>query len=180
MLNFACYNQQMCYYRGQLSLPLDCSPIPSTLGVRLLRKLLLLHHDPFSWNTAKKFFRAATVFYLANFTNILSSHKCWYIYCFQLLCFFISGNFWYSLCETEIVGTQKSCIISVQFKRSNRQNYWFNWTVTRHYCLHHQTKVRYRFRVSQKTNTRIGTGTWELKLSELKCALMTHQAALSP
>ena len=43
--------------------------LTSTLGVWLLGKLSLLHHDPFTWNTAKKFFPAAAVFYLAIFTN---------------------------------------------------------------------------------------------------------------
>ncbi|KAL4195621.1 hypothetical protein AMTRI_Chr05g65610 [Amborella trichopoda] len=43
--------------------------LTSALGVWVLGKLGFLHHDPFSFETAKKFFPAATVFYLAIFTN---------------------------------------------------------------------------------------------------------------
>ncbi|CAH8370531.1 unnamed protein product [Eruca vesicaria subsp. sativa] len=43
--------------------------LTSTLGVYLLGKLGLLHHDAFTWDTAKKFLPAAVVFYLAIFTN---------------------------------------------------------------------------------------------------------------
>ncbi|KAJ6825389.1 GDP-mannose transporter GONST4 [Iris pallida] len=41
----------------------------SAAGVWLLGKLGLLHHDPFTLDTAKKFLPAAAVFYLAIFTN---------------------------------------------------------------------------------------------------------------
>ncbi|XP_010454289.1 PREDICTED: GDP-mannose transporter GONST4 isoform X3 [Camelina sativa] len=40
-----------------------------TFAVWLLGKLGFLHHDPFTWETAKKFLPAAIVFYLAIFTN---------------------------------------------------------------------------------------------------------------
>lgn len=40
-----------------------------TVAVWLLGKLGFLHHDPFTWDTAKKFLPAAIVFYLAIFTN---------------------------------------------------------------------------------------------------------------
>ncbi|XP_010493088.1 PREDICTED: GDP-mannose transporter GONST4-like [Camelina sativa] len=40
-----------------------------TVAVWLLGKLGFLHHDPFTWETAKKFLPAAIVFYLAIFTN---------------------------------------------------------------------------------------------------------------
>lgn len=40
-----------------------------TVAVYLLGKLGFLHHDPFTWETAKKFLPAAVVFYLAIFTN---------------------------------------------------------------------------------------------------------------
>ncbi|KAL2338317.1 hypothetical protein Fmac_012763 [Flemingia macrophylla] len=43
--------------------------LTSAAGVYLLGKLGFLHHDPFSLPTAKKFFPAALVFYLAIFTN---------------------------------------------------------------------------------------------------------------
>lgn len=43
--------------------------LTSALGVYILGKLGFLHHDPFSLPTAKKFFPAALVFYLAIFTN---------------------------------------------------------------------------------------------------------------
>ncbi|XP_061345293.1 GDP-fucose transporter 1 [Gastrolobium bilobum] len=43
--------------------------LTSALGVYLLGKLGFLHHDPFTLPTAKKFFPAALVFYLAIFTN---------------------------------------------------------------------------------------------------------------
>ncbi|KAG9459583.1 hypothetical protein H6P81_004091 [Aristolochia fimbriata] len=43
--------------------------LTSVLGVWVLGKLKLLHHDPFTFDTAKKFFPAAFVFYLAIFTN---------------------------------------------------------------------------------------------------------------
>ncbi|XP_060178771.1 GDP-fucose transporter 1 [Lycium barbarum] len=43
--------------------------LTSTLGVWLLGKLGLLHHDPFTLENAKKFLPAALVFYLAIFTN---------------------------------------------------------------------------------------------------------------
>ncbi|KAH7279336.1 hypothetical protein KP509_37G015200 [Ceratopteris richardii] len=41
----------------------------SALGVWALGKLRFLYHDPFTWITAKKFLPAATIFYLAIFTN---------------------------------------------------------------------------------------------------------------
>ncbi|KAF8400711.1 hypothetical protein HHK36_014011 [Tetracentron sinense] len=43
--------------------------LTSALGVWILGKLGFLYHDPFTWETAKKFLPAATVFYLAIFTN---------------------------------------------------------------------------------------------------------------
>lgn len=43
--------------------------LTSALGVWVLGKLGFLHHDPFTWDIAKKFLPAATVFYLAIFTN---------------------------------------------------------------------------------------------------------------
>ncbi|KAL3532392.1 hypothetical protein ACH5RR_005913 [Cinchona calisaya] len=43
--------------------------LTSALGVWVLGKLGFLNHDPFSWDIAKKFLPAATVFYLAIFTN---------------------------------------------------------------------------------------------------------------
>ncbi|KAJ8537593.1 hypothetical protein K7X08_000003 [Anisodus acutangulus] len=43
--------------------------LTSTLGVWLLGKFGLLHHDPFTLDNAKKFLPAALVFYLAIFTN---------------------------------------------------------------------------------------------------------------
>ncbi|KFK26247.1 hypothetical protein AALP_AA8G222200 [Arabis alpina] len=43
--------------------------LTSSLGVYILGKLGFLHHDPFTWETAKKFLPAAIVFYLAIFTN---------------------------------------------------------------------------------------------------------------
>ncbi|KAL0843364.1 hypothetical protein Bca101_016609 [Brassica carinata] len=43
--------------------------LTSTVGVYLLGKLGFLHHDAFTWDTAKKFLPAAAVFYLAIFTN---------------------------------------------------------------------------------------------------------------
>ncbi|CAI9100231.1 OLC1v1037182C1 [Oldenlandia corymbosa var. corymbosa] len=43
--------------------------LTSALGVWVLGKLGLLHHDAFTWDTAKKFLPAAFVFYLAIFTN---------------------------------------------------------------------------------------------------------------
>uniref|UniRef100_A0A0D3B210 Sugar phosphate transporter domain-containing protein n=1 Tax=Brassica oleracea var. oleracea TaxID=109376 RepID=A0A0D3B210_BRAOL len=43
--------------------------LTSTVGVYLLGKLGFLHHDAFTWDTAKKFLPAAVVFYLAIFTN---------------------------------------------------------------------------------------------------------------
>ncbi|XP_059302679.1 GDP-fucose transporter 1 [Lycium ferocissimum] len=43
--------------------------LTSTLGVWLLGKLGLLHHDPLTLENAKKFLPAALVFYLAIFTN---------------------------------------------------------------------------------------------------------------
>ncbi|XP_054821076.1 GDP-fucose transporter 1 isoform X3 [Prosopis cineraria] len=43
--------------------------LTSALGVWVLGKLGFLHHDPFTLETAKKFFPAAVVFYLAIFTN---------------------------------------------------------------------------------------------------------------
>lgn len=43
--------------------------LTSSLGVYLFGKLGFLHHDPFTLPTAKKFFPAALVFYLAIFTN---------------------------------------------------------------------------------------------------------------
>ncbi|XP_019192396.1 PREDICTED: GDP-mannose transporter GONST4-like isoform X2 [Ipomoea nil] len=47
----------------------------SALGVWVLGKLGLLHHDAFTWETAKKFLPAAFVFFLAIFTNTnLLSH----------------------------------------------------------------------------------------------------------
>lgn len=41
----------------------------SVVGVWVFGRLGLLHHDPFSWDIAKKFLPAAAVFYLAIFTN---------------------------------------------------------------------------------------------------------------
>ncbi|RYR05720.1 hypothetical protein Ahy_B06g085551 [Arachis hypogaea] len=43
--------------------------LTSALGVYLLAKLGFLHHDPFTLDTAKRFFPAALVFFLAIFTN---------------------------------------------------------------------------------------------------------------
>ncbi|CAL9090541.1 unnamed protein product [Musa acuminata var. zebrina] len=43
--------------------------LTSALGVWVLGKLGFLYYDPFTFETAKKFFPAATVFYLAIFTN---------------------------------------------------------------------------------------------------------------
>ncbi|PSS01840.1 GDP-mannose transporter like [Actinidia chinensis var. chinensis] len=43
--------------------------LTSALGVWVLGKLGFLHHDPFEYDTAKKFMPAAVVFYLAIFTN---------------------------------------------------------------------------------------------------------------
>lgn len=43
--------------------------LASTLGVWVLGKLGVLHHDPFTFENAKKFMPAAVVFYLAIFTN---------------------------------------------------------------------------------------------------------------
>lgn len=43
--------------------------LTSALGVWVLGKLGLLHHDQFTFETAKKFLPAAAVFYLAIFTN---------------------------------------------------------------------------------------------------------------
>ncbi|XP_062090675.1 GDP-fucose transporter 1 [Humulus lupulus] len=43
--------------------------LTSALGVWILGKVGFLHHDAFTWETAKKFLPAATVFYLAIFTN---------------------------------------------------------------------------------------------------------------
>ncbi|KAA8535037.1 hypothetical protein F0562_030040 [Nyssa sinensis] len=43
--------------------------LTSALGVWVLGKLGLLHHDAFTFDTAKKFLPAAIVFYLAIFTN---------------------------------------------------------------------------------------------------------------
>ncbi|KAJ7956626.1 GDP-mannose transporter like [Quillaja saponaria] len=43
--------------------------LTSALGVWVLGKLGFLHHDPFTFETAKKFLPAALVFYLAIFTN---------------------------------------------------------------------------------------------------------------
>uniref|UniRef100_A0A5B7ACP4 Putative GDP-mannose transporter GONST4 n=1 Tax=Davidia involucrata TaxID=16924 RepID=A0A5B7ACP4_DAVIN len=43
--------------------------LTSALGVWVLGKLGFLHHDPFTFDTAKKFMPAAIVFYLAIFTN---------------------------------------------------------------------------------------------------------------
>ncbi|CAN8244153.1 unnamed protein product [Cochlearia groenlandica] len=43
--------------------------LTSTLGVWLLGRFGFLHHDVFTWETAKKFLPAAVVFYLAIFTN---------------------------------------------------------------------------------------------------------------
>ncbi|KAK3439304.1 hypothetical protein EUGRSUZ_C04157, partial [Eucalyptus grandis] len=43
--------------------------LTSALGVWVLGKVGFLHHDPFVVETAKKFFPAALVFYLAIFTN---------------------------------------------------------------------------------------------------------------
>ncbi|KAM3355875.1 GDP-fucose transporter 1 [Capsicum galapagoense] len=43
--------------------------LTSTLGVWILGKFGLLHHDPFTFENAKKFLPAAFVFYLAIFTN---------------------------------------------------------------------------------------------------------------
>ncbi|KAM1072488.1 hypothetical protein FF1_017746 [Malus domestica] len=43
--------------------------LTSALGVWGLGKSGFLHHDPFTWQTAKKFLPAALVFYLAIFTN---------------------------------------------------------------------------------------------------------------
>ncbi|KAF3438174.1 hypothetical protein FNV43_RR20931 [Rhamnella rubrinervis] len=45
------------------------SYVTSALGVWVLGKLGLLHHDAFTFETAKKFLPAAIVFYLAIFTN---------------------------------------------------------------------------------------------------------------
>ncbi|KAI5083333.1 hypothetical protein GOP47_0003076 [Adiantum capillus-veneris] len=41
----------------------------SAVGVWVLGKFGLLHHDPFTWPTARKFLPAAVIFYLAIFTN---------------------------------------------------------------------------------------------------------------
>lgn len=41
----------------------------SSIGVWALGRLGFLHHDPFTWRTAKMFLPAASVFYLAIFTN---------------------------------------------------------------------------------------------------------------
>ncbi|KAK9697765.1 hypothetical protein RND81_08G060000 [Saponaria officinalis] len=43
--------------------------LTSSLGVWVLGKLGFLHHDPFTFDNAKKFMPAAVVFYLAIFTN---------------------------------------------------------------------------------------------------------------
>lgn len=43
--------------------------LTSAVGVWVLGKLGFLNHDPFVWETAKKFLPAAFVFYLAIFTN---------------------------------------------------------------------------------------------------------------
>ncbi|KAE8729713.1 GDP-mannose transporter GONST4 [Hibiscus syriacus] len=43
--------------------------LTSVLGVWVLGKFGFLHHDTFTWDTAKKFLPAAIVFYLAVFTN---------------------------------------------------------------------------------------------------------------
>ncbi|XP_010262052.1 PREDICTED: GDP-mannose transporter GONST4-like [Nelumbo nucifera] len=43
--------------------------LTSVLGVWVLGKLGFLYHDPFTLETAKKFLPAATIFYLAIFTN---------------------------------------------------------------------------------------------------------------
>ncbi|GMI92772.1 golgi nucleotide sugar transporter 4, GDP-fucose transporter 1 [Hibiscus trionum] len=43
--------------------------LTSALGVWVLGKFGFLHHDTFTWDTAKKFLPAAIVFYLAIFTN---------------------------------------------------------------------------------------------------------------
>lgn len=43
--------------------------LTSALGVWILGKFGFLHHDAFTWDTAKKFLPAASVFYLAIFTN---------------------------------------------------------------------------------------------------------------
>lgn len=43
--------------------------LTSAAGVWILARLGFLHHDPFHWDIAKKFLPAATVFYLAIFTN---------------------------------------------------------------------------------------------------------------
>lgn len=43
--------------------------LTSALGVWVLGKFGFLHHDPFTFDTAKKFLPAAFVFYLAIFTN---------------------------------------------------------------------------------------------------------------
>ncbi|XP_059638053.1 GDP-fucose transporter 1-like [Cornus florida] len=43
--------------------------LTSALGVWVLGKLGFLHHDPFTFQTAKKFMPAAIVFFLAIFTN---------------------------------------------------------------------------------------------------------------
>ncbi|OVA03155.1 UAA transporter [Macleaya cordata] len=43
--------------------------LTSALGVWVLGKLGFLYHDPFTFETAKKFFPAATVFFLAIFSN---------------------------------------------------------------------------------------------------------------
>ncbi|KAG1330038.1 GDP-fucose transporter 1 [Cocos nucifera] len=43
--------------------------LSSALGVWVLGKLGFLYHDPFTFETAKKFLPAATIFYLAIFTN---------------------------------------------------------------------------------------------------------------
>ncbi|CAH1426424.1 unnamed protein product [Lactuca virosa] len=52
-----CYKQSCDWY------------LVSALGVWVLGKLGFLSHDPFVWETAKKFLPAAIVFYLAIFTN---------------------------------------------------------------------------------------------------------------
>lgn len=41
----------------------------SAIGVWALGAIGLLHHDPFTWRTARKFLPAASIFYLAIFTN---------------------------------------------------------------------------------------------------------------
>ncbi|EAZ06746.1 hypothetical protein OsI_28990 [Oryza sativa Indica Group] len=47
--------------------------LTSVAGVWTLAKLGLLYHDPFNFQTAKKFAPAALVFYLAIFTNTYTS-----------------------------------------------------------------------------------------------------------